>query len=603
MSDPTAPAVFWRRIVLAWLGVALIMLVRNWAAIATFRFPDPDDALRLVQVRDLLDGQGWFDLRQYRIDPPAGTPTHWSRLVDLPLALLIAALRPLLGQPVAEQVVAALVPLLTLLCAMLLTARIAGRLFGERAAYGACVVWIMALAAMVQLQPLRIDHHGWQIVSQLAALAALLDRDARRGARIAGLALAIGLSISLELLPFAALIAGVLGLRWLRGGAPRRDALVQLLLVLAGASCVLFVATRGLVADSHCDTVSPALLAAFLLAALLTGAIARIRQLGWPVLVGLLGLAAGLTGALYLALAPQCLAGPFAELDPLVRSFWYDNVLEGLPVWRQDLSTMVQMIIPPLIGLAITLWAWARDLGGQREALGEFALVLAGAIVIALLVSRFSSVATAIATVPLGFAVFEWLRRAPRLPTALRLLALPVIFVSLVPGVAVGALRNVIAQPGAAVQTGDSQVTGTGCSQPQSLTVLARLPRATLFAPFEIGPSLLVSTPHAVIATGHHRSAPSIEAVIKAFTAAPDQAEALVRRHGATHLVTCSDLIEARNYVRLAPQGLMARLLANQPPPWLERVPLPPEAGTLTLWRVVPPAQPGRNSKASPFMQ
>jgi len=39
-----------------------------------------DDAMRLVQVRDWIGGQGWFDLFQYRLDPP-GTSMHlrWSR--------------------------------------------------------------------------------------------------------------------------------------------------------------------------------------------------------------------------------------------------------------------------------------------------------------------------------------------------------------------------------------------------------------------------------------------------------------------------------------------------------------------------------------------
>ena len=47
--------------------------------------------MRLVQVRDLLAGQGWFDLTQYRLNPPDGVAMHWSRLIDLPIAVLIRA--------------------------------------------------------------------------------------------------------------------------------------------------------------------------------------------------------------------------------------------------------------------------------------------------------------------------------------------------------------------------------------------------------------------------------------------------------------------------------------------------------------------------------
>ncbi len=36
---------------------------------------DNDDVMRLVQIRDLMAGQGWFDLTQYRLGlNPAPTP-------------------------------------------------------------------------------------------------------------------------------------------------------------------------------------------------------------------------------------------------------------------------------------------------------------------------------------------------------------------------------------------------------------------------------------------------------------------------------------------------------------------------------------------------
>ena len=54
-----------------------------------FESQDPDSFLRLVQVRDLLAGQGWFDLVQHRMDPPGGALIHWSRLIDAPIAGLI----------------------------------------------------------------------------------------------------------------------------------------------------------------------------------------------------------------------------------------------------------------------------------------------------------------------------------------------------------------------------------------------------------------------------------------------------------------------------------------------------------------------------------
>jgi hypothetical protein len=86
-----------RPYMLAWLIACAILVVANLSAISNFVIRDPDDMLRLLQVRDWLAGQSWFDVSQHRMNPPEGAGTHWSRLVDLPIAGLILLTRPLLG--------------------------------------------------------------------------------------------------------------------------------------------------------------------------------------------------------------------------------------------------------------------------------------------------------------------------------------------------------------------------------------------------------------------------------------------------------------------------------------------------------------------------
>jgi hypothetical protein len=600
------PPGFWPRILLAWLGVAILLTLRQLAAIRGFELADPDDHLRLVQVRDLLAGQGWFELFQYRINPPDGVATHWSRLVDVPLAAIILLFKPLLGQAGAELAAAVIVPLLTLLCAMLLTARIAAKLFDERAAYATCMVWVMALLALVQLQPMRIDHHGWQIVAVLAAINGLLCRDPVKGGWIVGLSLAYGMSISLELLPFTALIAAVLGLRWLRDPA-LSGWLKTMMQALAIGSGAFYVATRGPTAiEVNCDTISPAYLAGFALAALLVGAIAARSRRSPIAVAALLAGAAALTAGGYLLLAPQCLTGPFAELDPLVRDVWYVNVFEGMPVWKQELPTLVQMVGPPLAGLIVLALTLRHFREQRRQLLLDYALLLGGALVIAILVARFSGVAAALATVPLGYGIAEWLRRARKMRPALRFAILPLVVIAMFPGILVGFAEKALAAPAVkSTGKGEAKPLGRGCSLPASLPALQALPPSTVFAPFDIGPSLLVHTRHKVIATGHHRASASMRDVIEAYLAAPTKAERIVRAHGASYVVACEDLIEARNYRVFAPKGLMAGLLAGQTPQWLEPVALPAAAGELRVWKVRPLAisQPGRNSIASPLMQ
>src|SRR3954464_16030084 len=137
------------------------MLNYKWNAIHWFALSDTDDNLRFAQVRALLDGQGWYDLRQHRIDPPLGISVHWSRLVDLPIAGLMLLLRPILGWQEAARWACAIAPMLAFgaaLDGMMLTVR---RLVDRWAFLLAGAILFCANTSMLMWMPLRIDHHGW----------------------------------------------------------------------------------------------------------------------------------------------------------------------------------------------------------------------------------------------------------------------------------------------------------------------------------------------------------------------------------------------------------------------------------------------------------
>jgi len=573
-----------RPVVLAWLAVAILLLAMSVEPIRQAHFPDGDDVLRLVQVRDLMAGQPWFDLHQYRIDPPGGVLMHWSRLVDLPLVLVIAALHPLLGAQ-AETAALICVPLFTLFAAQFLAARLSVRLFGPDHAWAAAIVLGLMVPVITQMRPLRIDHHGWQIVAVLAALNALVARDQRRAGWLAGSALAAGLSISLELLPLTVLFAGVFAFRWLSNPVERL-ALVAMLQSLAAVSAALFLATRGL-ADlaSHCDAVSPPYLAVFALAAGLASALALVRTrrplfvAAWLAAIGLACL------GVFLAMAPECTSGPFARLDPVVRQFWYVNVAEGMPIWGHPLAKLAQMLVPPLAGLYAALRLWRTS--GQRVWL-EYSLLLAGCIAISIAVARFSGVACAVASVPLAWQLRDWLIRSRKLRAPVHLAAALAAFVLLMPGFVIVGIESAAARmiPGSQATAADAPP-APPCTARSSITALAPLPPATVLAPLDIGPAILLDTRHSVVGTAHHRGSAGMRDLITAFIGSPDAARAIARRHGAAYVLTCAGLTEAQNYAAAAPDGLMGRLLANRPPRWLQPVALPASAGGLRLWRVV----------------
>ena len=55
----------WKWLVVAvWLLFCAWFVYSRWGAILSFALGDTDDNLRMSQVRALLAGQDWFDLRQ-----------------------------------------------------------------------------------------------------------------------------------------------------------------------------------------------------------------------------------------------------------------------------------------------------------------------------------------------------------------------------------------------------------------------------------------------------------------------------------------------------------------------------------------------------------
>ena len=256
-------------------------------------------------------------------------------------------------------------------------------------------------------------------------------------------------------------------------------------------------------------------------------------------------------------------------------------------VWLQKPPVIAQMILPPLIGLGAALRLWARSSDWLRRFWGEYALLLAGLIVLAIVVARSSAFACAAGAVPLAWQVREWHLRTRSLRRPLqRVLALFAIAVAVMPGVAMLAVCKLVpGKPSDAGKPGAQLI----CDIPAAAPALSRLGPVTVFAPIDIGPVLLANTPVKVIATAHHRAPRALHDVIAAFTAAPDAARPIVAAHGARYVMTCPGLVETGNYTRAAPQGFMARLVDGKPPAWLRPVALPGNSGLL-MWEVVDPS-------------
>src|SRR3954471_17775336 len=158
---------------LTWLGLSCWFIFNNWNSIRYFALGDTDDNMRIMQVRALLHGQDWFDLRQYRMNPPYGANIHWSRLVDLPIAGLILILRPLLGGAAAERWAVGIAPLLPYFLLLFSVALTVRRLVDRRAFPLAFLALFFAGSTNGMFMPERIDHHGWQLALVALAISAI----------------------------------------------------------------------------------------------------------------------------------------------------------------------------------------------------------------------------------------------------------------------------------------------------------------------------------------------------------------------------------------------------------------------------------------------
>jgi hypothetical protein len=571
-----------RALVLSALAVSLIV----WGLLAmqkghiTASLGDTDDATRMVLVRGLLAGAGWYDQFLARVQPPLGGYMHWSRLIDGGLAGLIWLFRLGLSPARAELAARFVWPLIWILPAVAFALAIA-RALGERAAALATAIAILfTLRLFVQFLPGRVDHHNLQITLALGAIAGALQ-GGRRGAAAAGIASGLGLAIGLEALAFHALVGVSFALRLAR----RREegpAAVAYGAALAAATALLFLAQtppwRWTL--SVCDAIGLNLSLAVLVAGgglALAGALA-VRAPA-AARIGLIALA-GLAGAaLYLALDPACIHGPFAGLDPRVRPFWFDRIQE-IQGWATTLKSDRAGVVRQASAAVLALAGWAilaTRPGKWRDDHHLLVLAVIVAATAATISARRMEAYLFWFSVPvIGAAVSvaarRWLRD--------RLLPTLVLAVLASPSAAAGAANLALDKAIPAGPRRPAPATGR-CFLTGAYARLARLPPGLVVSETDLGPFILAATPDSTLAAPYHRFWPGVLAAHQILAAPPERAESLARAAHALYIVDCPP------YPMMAPRGSFGdRLRKGAAPSWLE--PLSGPRDILKIYRLSP---------------
>jgi len=574
-------------LLLIWLAVCAVLVLVTRGQIATSIGWDPDDQLRMVQLRDWLGGQSWFDTTQYRIGEPDSQPMHWPRWIELPLALVFLLLKPVFGAASAETAAMVIVPLVTLGLAMWLVMKIAEPVFDRNIAILAAALTATAVPIVAQIRPMRVDHHGWQIVLALTALWTMFWPEKRKGGMALGAALALWLSISLEGLPLSAAFVVLLVWRWVFQ-TEEGVRLFWTLLSFLAVSFLLYFASQGSfdTAINYCDALSPAhLLACAAGAAVMLPAIRWLPATIWLRVAGLA--LAGLAAlAIFNGLAPQCMGGAFNTMDPIVREYWLVNVLEGLPIWYQNGETMVTLLGGSIVvGLISLLYIFRFRPGGiNRSKLFVLGYAFLWALLLSLFVQRATAVAAAFGLPLMAWAVHQAFIRARALKrSSSRIFATAAVIFLVLPGpLAVALFKMTSANEATAEKSPES----LACRSDVSLTRLNALPRSNILAPFDFGPRLLLLTPHSVLATSHHRNDQAMADQIRILTSPPDIARDIMDDHNIRYIVACPAEAELALYAKRKPRGLWARMAGNEPPDWLQPVRI--RDNRLLVWRIEP---------------
>lgn len=551
-------------------------------------FGDPDDATRLITVREFMAGAPWFDTTLPRFGAPEPLVSHWSRLVDLPLALLLSLAGVVLSAEGAELAVRLLWPLVWLVPLLYVLARAAEAKGGRTAAIIALALAILSFAAVAQFRPGRIDHHNLQNLASIAGIVLLAASfSVPRLGSWAGCAFGLGLAVGYEALLVTGAALGIfvlLAAVTSRGAEAAVRAVAVFALVLA-AAFVLTTAPSHML-DIKCDALSLNLVAGVAIGA--AGVWATLTHgRNWPMWsrVGALAAASGLALLAFGVSDTACLAGPFGQVDPRVKPIWLDNVLETRSIlW-------VLSNVPPL-GVASLLHVLAGLVGmalvirtDRDDGTVYYGLVFTLTAVLCCLQVKLLPYAALLAVPPLACAIAR-IKPTERLSAGTLQFGATTLLNQ----------KSLIALAAAVIGAGDAATVRfqtesaerSKCFAAKNLQPLAALEPGLAVSETSMGPYLVAATRLNVVSAPYHRLDQSIINTHRIFTSDASDAEPLLRGLGARYVVTCATYpLQEPSRLSGGPNALRRMLLSGKTPTYLEPVPLGGDTPVM-VWRLKP---------------
>lgn len=565
----------------------------------------PDDAMRLVETRDLLAGQSWFDTTQWRMNAPYGLPMHWSHLVDAGLGATILFIRLFANPKTAETLALYAWPLLLLLPALFAIQRMGARLAGNIGGLFALLLGASCSAAMEPFRPGSIDHHNAQLALTLWMMALLIDFDRSRWAAAGAAILAcVSLAIGLETLPYVVVALLAVALWWIVEGeiaAPHMRAFgmsfsIASLALLGGATAAIYRFAPA------CDTFS-----GFYAALGLAGGcgLAGISILGKSRAARIAAFAALGVALVVLAamIGPQCLKGPYAAVDLRLGPIWFSRIQEV----QSPFVLAPQAPGDFLAGYVYAAFAFLAAIGAvflvePRNRRG--AMIVAAFALSALVVTSFE-------VRGLPFAQMFALPSVAAFVT----LAISRLHLSGARGV-VATIAALFVASNASFAVADNAIQTSlpadrqfevvqeswrnACLAPEDFNTLAALPKGLVLGLIDQGPYILADTHHSAVGGPYHRDADGILDTYTAFTGTPAKSASIMARRGIDYVVACRPAPDFAFYrAHDGGKGILSLLSAGKRVAWLE--PLPTKGpGRIEIYRVRKDALSPASSASAP---
>lgn len=546
---------------------------------ANFATMGNDDIMRLTVVRDLIAGQSWFDITQYRMVPPEGLSLHWSRYIDAGIAAVILPLSLFFEMDLAEQIAAAVWPTLIMLLILGVVGLGTRHVFGPTAAIFAVlclVVW--PLTADLHVRPGNLDHHNVQFLMMVVMVFAVIwPQGATRTGLVAGLAAAFSLAVGLESVLFI-VVAGIVLVVAAASGAGRQR-LVAFCGALVSGSVLLWLgqappATRLVPVCDQLGTPILALVGVSAIAGLLP--VMALRGAVRPVMTLAATAALTLVGLLVVwPLLGPCLQGPYGNLPETLQLHIATRIVETKPAFVYARTDPVSAIIYLLPVLAALLLGGQRWFNARTAPLGVLMVFLLAGLGMVFYQMRTVIMAATVVPVIGGVVMAQMLASYLKERSARRgLLMLVVLVAFIAPTLIVTGLQPLLPRSSQA----EGPVAGD-CRSYASLQSLNQVPPGLILSHGNLGASLIWATHHDALSAPYHRSAAAMGNGIYPFAMDSAEMAAYVRATGATHLLLCRD----HTYDGAFATSLAAGAQAD----WLEVVPLEEDTAQM-LFAVLP---------------